>query len=95
MEFASTLTKSLVTLGLLSLPSLAPALLQRLGLALRPVESPAGSAARSAATGLPPALVFSAAQLALAAVALAGYGAVGWRLLRADKRAGVSGWMGL
>eukprot|EP00198_Chlamydomonas_reinhardtii_P011831 XP_001701168.1 predicted protein [Chlamydomonas reinhardtii] len=59
-----------------------------------PVEPPAGSAARSAATGLPPALVFSAAQLALAAVALAGYGAVGWRLLRADKRAGArSSWL--
>ncbi|KAG2427588.1 hypothetical protein HXX76_012242 [Chlamydomonas incerta] len=91
VEFASTLVKSLVTLGLLSLPSLAPALLRRLGLALEGAAAPAGSAATAA--GLPPALVFSAAQLALAAVALVGYGVVGWRLLRADKRTGARSWL--
>ncbi|GIL92754.1 hypothetical protein Vretimale_11741 [Volvox reticuliferus] len=57
VEFASTLTKSLVTLGLLS--------------------------SRRLAHVLPPALIFSAAQLAMAAVVMAGYWAVGLRLMTA------------
>ncbi|KAG2446862.1 hypothetical protein HYH02_008019 [Chlamydomonas schloesseri] len=91
VEFASTLTKSLVTLGLLSLPARAPALLRRVGLAL---GGASGDSAVAAAAPLPPALVFSAAQLALAAVALVGYGVVGWRLLQTDKRMpGARGWL--
>ncbi|GLI64837.1 hypothetical protein VaNZ11_008131 [Volvox africanus] len=69
VEFAATLTKSLVTLGLLS--------------------------SRRLRHRLPPALTFSAAQLAMAAVVMAGYWAVGLRLMakgRKDKahKAGVS-----
>ncbi|GIL76385.1 hypothetical protein Vretifemale_5979 [Volvox reticuliferus] len=59
VEFASTLTKSLVTLGLLS--------------------------SRRLAHVLPPALIFSAAQLAMAAVVMAGYWAVGLRLMTAGR----------
>ncbi|GIL64160.1 hypothetical protein Vafri_18121 [Volvox africanus] len=60
VEFAATLTKSLVTLGLLS--------------------------SRRLTHRLPPALTFSAAQLAMAAVVMTGYWAVGLRLMARGRK---------
>ncbi|GLC67093.1 hypothetical protein PLESTF_000514400 [Pleodorina starrii] len=88
VEFLSTLTKSLVTLGLLTSRQTLPRLAAALPPALRPHLQPLLATAAATAAALPPALLFSAAQLAMAAVVAAGYWALGLRLLAARSRSG-------
>ncbi len=95
VEFSSTLAKSLITLALVQLGSsssgssgsgsagvTAPG--QLLAKALGVLGVRGGGAGGGG--GLPPALVFSVAQLSLSLVVLVGYGAVGLRLLRQGRR---------
>lgn len=98
VEFTSTLAKSLITLALVQLGSsssssngsaggAAPGQQQLLAKALGALFGVRGGGS----SGLPPALVFSVAQLSLSLVVLLGYGAVGLRLLRRGRRQQVRG----